>query len=52
LCQALAAGGFVFEDHSFEQGFNDAPFFFGKTGDGLELQFEIVRRRAFRFVEQ
>ena len=41
----------MFEDHFFEECLDDELFFFGETRDGLELQFEIVGRRAFVFVE-
>jgi len=42
----------VFEDHAFEECLDDALFFFREAGDSLELEFEVVRRGAFRFVEQ
>ena len=42
----------MFEDHAFEEGFDDALFFFREAGDGLELELEIVRGSAFRFIEQ
>lgn len=42
----------MFEDHAFEECLDDALFFFREAGDSLELEFEVVRRGAFRFVEQ
>ncbi len=40
------AGGFVFEDHAFEQCFDNPLFFFGETRDGLESKSRITGNNA------
>lgn len=37
LCDRGPTLGFVFEDHAFEQGFDDFLFFVSKLRDGFEL---------------
>ncbi len=37
----------MLENHSFEQCFDDPLFFFGESGNGLELKSHISRNNAY-----